>query len=303
MNAPDVLSRRSFLARTLQASAVLASGGARAAPVSAPWPPPVAVFSKLYQELKLDFDRAAELTAAAGLAGIDCPVRAKGEIEPERAEEDMPRYVGALRKHGVGMLLITTAITGADSPHAEGILRTAKKLGIGQYRLGPWRTPKTGTADLGEIKAKLKDLAALNRQIGIAGVVQNHSGAFVGGDLNEMYEIMKDFAPDEIGVAFDLGHALVTHGNDWPKLFGRLAPHVRVAYVKDLKLPKQWLHLGEGELGKTDWFTRVRKLNLRAPISMHVEYDWTGGAEKTFEGMLAVLRSNLRVLNGWLAGA
>lgn len=303
MSTSDVLSRRSFLARSLQASAVLASGRALAAGGDAPWPPPIAVFSKLYQELKLDVDRAAEITAAAGLAGIDCPVRAKGEIEPEKAADEMPRYAEALRKRGVAMMLLTTDLLAAESPHAETVLRAAKRLGIGQYRLGFRRIPKTGGVDLDAIRAELKGLAALNRAIGITGAIQNHSGAYVGGDLTQMHDLVKDLNPDEMGVAFDLGHAIVTHGDDWPRHFERLAPHIRIAYVKDVVPPKQWLALGKGEFEKANWFPRVRKLNLRAPISLHVEYDWAAGAEKTYDRMLAALRADVTTLKGWMAKA
>src|ERR1041385_3439850 len=45
---------------------------------------PVGVFSKVYQELSLSFQETAEVTAEAGLDGIDCPVRPGGQIPPER---------------------------------------------------------------------------------------------------------------------------------------------------------------------------------------------------------------------------
>ena len=90
--------------------------------------PPVAVFSKLYQEVKLTFQQSAEVTAQAGLDGIDCAVRAGGEILPEHAAEEMPRYAEELQKHKVRMLLLTTGITGVSSPHAEDILRRDWRL-------------------------------------------------------------------------------------------------------------------------------------------------------------------------------
>ena len=37
----------------------------------------------------------------------------------------------------------------------------------------------------------------------------------VGGDLNELYDLVKDFDPNQIGVAFDLGHAIIVHGDEW----------------------------------------------------------------------------------------
>jgi len=69
MSTSDALTRRSFLARTSQASAALAAGGAATARAATPWPPPIVVFSKLYQELQLGYDRAAEITAAVCSGG------------------------------------------------------------------------------------------------------------------------------------------------------------------------------------------------------------------------------------------
>ncbi|MBM3888041.1 MAG: sugar phosphate isomerase/epimerase [Verrucomicrobia bacterium] len=310
-NKPS-LSRRDFLARAALATttAALCRGSALSVFGAGTWPPQVAVFSKVYQELKLDFDQAAELTAQAGLDGVDCPVRPKGEIEPERAAEDMPRYAEALRKRNVGMLLLTTGITSVSSPHAEDILRTAKKLGIRIYRLGSALHPPGQPADklVAEVRAQLKELAALNKQLGLAAVIQNHSPSgrrqYAGGDLAELHEIMKGFEPEQIGVAFDLGHALVVHGDEWPAHFERLKPHIRVAYIKDMKRPRQFLAFGEGEFGKSDYFKRLKQLNLASPLSMHIEYEWCPkGQEKTRAALLKVLKDSHRVLRQWLAAA
>ena len=128
--------------------------------------PPVAVFSKVYQELKLTFEQSAEVTAEAGLDGIDCTVRAGGEVLPERAAEDMARYAEALRKNKVRMLLLTTGITGVSSPYAETILRTAKNLGVSYYRLGYWshQARISSEALVRTIRAQLKDLARVGAQ-------------------------------------------------------------------------------------------------------------------------------------------
>lgn len=312
MNNRHLLSRRDFLTRAALSgvAAALWHRDASAASSGGKFSPPIPVFSKLYQELKLDFDQAAELTAEAGLDGVDCPVRSKGEIEPERAADEMPRYAEALRKRKLDMLLITTGINSVSSPHAETVLRTAKKLGIRYYRLGFSTNTKQKLAgtSLPEIKAQLRELAALNKQLGLTGVIQNHSpsgrSTYVGGDLNEMYEIVKDFNPDEIGVAFDLCHALIVHGDDWTARFDQLKPHIKVAYVKDVKRPRQLTPFGEGEFSKTDYFKRLKQMNLTAPLSMHIEYEWhPKGQATTREAMLKMLQQNLRVLKGWLAEA
>jgi len=299
MNRRPAVTRRDFLA----ASAAAALGPAAIFGAGGPTPP-LAVFSKVYQELKLDFDAAAELTAEAGFEGIDCPVRPQGEIPPERAADDMPRYAEALRRRKADLLLLATGIVGVDSPHAESLLRTAKKLGIRHYRLGNHmiRGGKTAAELIVETRARLKELAALNKEIGIGAIFQNHSpgNQYLGGNLADMAEIMKDFDPDQLGVAFDLGHAIVVHGDEWTGHFERLKPHVKVAYVKDVRRPKSFVAFGEGEFGKTDWFKRLKQMNYAAPFSVHIEYEWAGkGNPKTREGLLKAMKQCAAALRKW----
>ena len=314
MNQPSPISRRHFISSIAKTGAVVGAAGIlasspRGVPAGAEIAlPRIAAFSKVYQELKLDFEQSAAVTADAGLDGIDCAVRAGGEIVPEKAADEMPRYAEALAKRNVRMLLLTTGITGVDSSHARAILETGKKLGIRYYRLGYWThqtSPAAEAKQYGEIHASLKELAALNRELGLCGMLQNHSnpgnkpGGQVGGDLNELYDIVKDFDPDQIGVAFDLGHALVTHGDDWHKHFERLKDHIRVFYVKDVRRPAQWVPFGEGEFGRTDFFSLVKKMNYRAPLSLHIEYAWAPKGNKTRTGLVETLKTNRRVLGQW----
>src|ERR1035437_1052998 len=206
------LSRREFIAKTLAASSTAALCGPSALPILAEEksPSPIVVFSKVYQTLKLNFDDAAAVTAEAGLDGIDCPVRPGGEILPEQVIAQLPQYAAALRKRGLQLALLSTAITGVASPSTEDILRTAKKLGVQFYRLGFIMRENSASAgkQISEVRARLKDQAALNKQIGIGALIQNHSPAgrsYLGGDLSEMLELVKDFDPEQIGVAFDIG--------------------------------------------------------------------------------------------------
>ena len=312
MNSRAILSRRDFLARTALASSVIAvSSGALAGLAAEKFSPPFTVFSKIYQEVKLDFDQAAELTAEAGLDGIDCPVRPGGEIVPERAVDDMPRYAEALRKRKTDLLLLTTAILSPATPHAEDILRTAKKLGVRYYRLGPVQVPREAPAEkqIADLRAGLKDLEALNKELGLTALFQNHSpggkNRTLGGDLQELHEIVKDFAPDQIGVAFDLGHALIVHGDDWLPHFEKLKRHLKVAYVKDAKKGgRGFTHFGEGDFKDTDWFTRLKAMGYTAPFSIHIEFDWSDkGRDKTRAALLKALKASVGALRQWVAKA
>jgi len=306
------MDRRQFLARSALMAAALGPLGADLPALGAEssWPPALTVFSKLYQEINLDFEQAAAVTAAAGLAGIDCPVRPKGEIEPEHAADEMPRYAEALKKHQVGILLITTGITGVDFPHTETVLRTAKKLGIRYYRLGQYR-PEKGqkmSALVPEVRARFKDLAALNRQLGLTGIFQNHSATgnngYLGGDLTDMEALMKGFSPDEIAVAFDLGHAIVTHKDGWKAHFAKLKSHLGIAYIKDVDRVKRFVAFGDGEFGQTDYFRQLKALGYRRPFSLHIEYEWVEkGKPKTREAMVEMLKKSRQAVLKWCAAA
>src|SRR6516162_9208215 len=91
-------SRRQFLQQTCMASAGIGicAANVQSALAGQASGSPIVVFSKVYQELKLSFDDAAAVTAEAGLDGVDCPVRPGGEILPEHAAEELPRYVETL---------------------------------------------------------------------------------------------------------------------------------------------------------------------------------------------------------------
>ncbi|HKD37816.1 MAG TPA: TIM barrel protein [Pirellulales bacterium] len=338
----EIVSRRTFVSTVVGAACAGAAGGLAAKcgwaadPPAAPIPP-VAVFSKLYQELKLDFEQSAAVTAEAGLDGIDCAVRAAGEIEPARAADDMPRYAEALGKHGVKMLLLTTGILGVDSPNCREILTTSKKLGIRYYRLGFWPKPADASSGkfLAEIKARLKELAPLNRELGVCALFENHSApgtkvggeqpdaaarkpspnqpeasagkppaagkssGMAGGDLGELYEIVKDFDPDQIAVAFDLGHAMIMHGDEWHVHFERLKAHVKVAYIKDVGRTSRFVPFGQGEFAKSDFFTLLKRMKYSAPISMHIEYAWAPEGKKARAAMVEMLNNSRRQLGDW----
>lgn len=303
-------TRREFLTQTLTGSAALCLGAARLPAAEKTAAPSIVVFSKVYQELKLGFSDAAALTAEAGLQGVDAPVREGGEVLPERVTEDLPRYVDELRKHGLSMPLLTTGIIGADSPHAEELLRTAKKLGARWYRLGfVYRDAKVAAEkQIAELRPRLKELAALNKEIGLGALFQNHSPAgksvYLGGDLSEMRQLVEGFDPKQLGVAFDIGHALAVHGAGWRDHFQALRDHFQIAYVKDVTRDRKWVALGSGQIESSGYFHLLKELHYSAPFSLHIEYDWEKSPDvKSRSSLLKVLQENSAVLRNWCANA
>ena len=185
------------------------------------------------------------------------------------------------------------------------------KTGARCYRLGYWmHEPTVPAAKLeAEVIARLKDLAPMNRELGACAVIQNHSSwrgpgrAPAGADLTELHRLVKDFDPQQIGVAFDLGHALVAHGDAWREHYERLKPHIRTVYVKDVRRPANFCAFGQGEFAGTGFFSMLAKTGYRAPMSLHIEYPWAPEGKKTRPALVAVLKESRRLLGQWWKGA
>jgi sugar phosphate isomerase/epimerase len=304
MNHPS-LTRRQFITRTALATAAVSAAPdlVRAEP-SADARFKIIAFSKPFANLNPE--QTADLVAEVGWDGIECPVRAKaGQIAPERVEEDLPKMVEALKKRGKEVTIVTTEITKID-PLAEKVLRTTARLGIKKYRLGfeKYTATKPVPETLREVGAALKDLAALNHELGLQGGWQNHSGAdMVGAPLWDLWTMIKDLNPRDIGVCFDIGHATLEGGLSWPIQARLMEPFYVAVFLKDFRWEKTakgwepiWCNFGEGTVHQ-GFLTHLKQSAFPGPLCQHHEYKTLGtGAE-----MIANMKKDLAKLREWLA--
>ena len=297
--SPSPLSRRRFL--QLTGSGLLATS--LRAEAESPWP--VITFSKPFQSAT--FERTAEIASEVGWQGIELPLRVKGQIEPERVADDLPKLVDALKARGLQVGLITTDIVATNTPHAEKVLRTAKALGITRYRLGfiKYKDGQSPSAQLDGLKLQMRDLAAMNRELGVQGGLQNHSGAaYVGCAVWDIFELVRDLKPAELGICFDIGHATLEGGTSWPIEARLMEPHLVCVYVKDFAWERgangfvsKWGPLGGGMV-RREFFTWLKGSTYRGPISQHVEY-----IEGDTPENLAQMKRDYAVLREWLRTA
>ena len=295
------ISRRAFLQGS---AAALAATSAFGQDSPAVWK--VGGFTKVLQDLS--YEKTAETAVEIGWDGIECPVRAKGHVLPERVEEDLPRMMEALKAKNLENLVLATDIKGADEPLTAKVLRAAVKAGVRLYRLGGLKyapgvpIPK----QLAEFRARLVDLAALNKELGVTGLYQNHSGnGYVGAAIWDIYELVKDFDPKQIGVHFDIGHATAEQGLSWPTAFRLVQDRVGAVIVKDF----YWKH-APGEGGKAQWcgigkgsvnpkfFDLLRASGFRGPITMQFEYPLEGAND--LDAKIRAMKEDNRVLRGWI---
>ncbi|MBP7143232.1 MAG: sugar phosphate isomerase/epimerase [Opitutaceae bacterium] len=303
------MSRRRFLLESSLAVSALglaakgASAPARASgdPAAARWP--IAVFSKAFQHL--DAERTAELVASVGFNGIECPVRPKGQIEPEKAPDLLPVFVDALRRRGCDMFVATTDITRIDQKYADTTLRALSKQGVRRIRLGYYKydLSRSPADQLADVSAQLKDIAAACSELGIQAGYQNHSGRnYVGAPIWDIYSAIRNLDPRHIGFCFDICHATIEGGLDWRIQAKLVEPHLTAVYLKDFiwtKTDMGWIpqqcQLGKGTVDRT-FLTTLKESSYRGPLCQHHEYRWKDDAE-----LIAMMREDLGVLKQWLA--
>jgi L-ribulose-5-phosphate 3-epimerase len=247
---------------------------------------PIHVFTKCLQFL--DYDQMAAVVAQNGFDGADLTVRPKGQVLPENVERDLPKVLKALQKAGIGTNMITTGINNADDPFTRPILKTMADLGIRYYRMGyiKYDHSKTMPVNLDHHKSTFGKLEKLNKEFGVTGNYQNHSGADVGATVWDLYHILKDSDPEFIGVQYDIRHATAEGGFSWPLGLKLLGPWIRTTDIKDFiwyeNEKGEWklknVPLGEGMVDFKKYIELYKSMDIGAPVSIHYEYD-LGGAE------------------------
>lgn len=261
----------------------------------------ICAFVKFLQ--KLDYEQLADAMAAAGYDGIEVTAREKeGYIQPAAAADELPKLQEALAKRKLEITILTTDILRADQPHARKLLQTAADLKIPRYRLGFYRydLKQPILKQLAELQPVIQEIAAMNRELGIAGIYQNHCGAdFFSATLWDLHSLIKDIPLAEIGCIFDIRHAAVEAGEAWPQLYNLMEPHISAVSVKDYVWDgqkSQHAPLGKGRVDPK-FFRLMEESDFDGPISVHVEYLPQASVEEN----LQALKTDLQTLKTMLS--
>jgi len=226
----------------------------------------------------LSYDEIASLGAEMGMNGVESPIRPGGHIEPGKVAEELPKFIEALKKQGLEMTLMTSGINEVSAEqNTEVVLRTAAKLGVKRFRMLYYKydLKKPIWDQLQAFKPKLHDLIQLCQEIGIQPLFQNHSGKdYVGAPIWDVYSLMRDYTPKQFSFCYDIYHATVEGGSQWPLSAALTADHWGAVYFKDF----QWqgrkaegCPLGQGQVSQ-DFAKLLSQHQYAGPISLHVEY-------------------------------
>jgi hypothetical protein len=297
-------NRRTFLHQaSLFAGSLALAPSVKAASKSAN---PICFFTKHLQGLS--YDDIASLGAEMGVNGVESPIRPKGHIEPEQIEVELPKYVEALKKQGLELTILTSGINEVSKEQrTEAVLRTAAQLGVKRFRMLYYKydLKKPIWEQVQELRPRIKDLVQLCQEIGIQPLVQNHSGKdYVAAPIWDIYTIMREYTPAQLSFCYDIYHATVEGGSQWPLSAALTADHWGAIYFKDFKWEgrkAEGCPLGQGQVSP-DFVKLVKERGFAGPISLHVEY--LKGDPKS-SAVLKEFREahvrDLKVLKEWLA--
>ncbi len=284
------MKRRDFAKTMAVAGAGLAAGSVNpsllAKPAGSSDRLEVHIFSKHLQFL--NYKDSAEAAAEMGFDGLDLAVRPKGHVLPERAGEDLPKAVEAIKAAGLKPAMFVSRVTSADDAIGMKSLEVAAKLGFKYYRYGYFQfdEKKGYRENLTDSRTELEMLAKVNKRLGLHGAYQNHAGRNVGSYVTDLAWMLEGMDPRWTGVQYDIRHATVEGGTAWPRGLQFLKDHIRTMPIKDFiwaKTEKGWalknVPLGQGMVDFDRFFKELRAYGLKPLASLHTEYD-LGGAEK-----------------------
>ncbi len=248
----------------------------------------------------MDWARMAQSVKKLGFGGVDLTVRPGGHVLPERAAEDLPKAVAAIRVEGLTVPMITTALTTANDPTAKPILATAGKLSIPYFKPGYYKYDFADVrSELVRAMSDFRALTELSKQRGVQCGFHNHEG-YIGAQLWDVAQTIDALDQKWVGYYFDIRHAVAEGGGaGWKIALNLVAPRIKMIAVKDSyweKTSRGWRQincpLGEGMVDWKTYFKTLRQANFHGPISLHLEYDIPGrtDAEKEENTLVAAAR-------------
>jgi sugar phosphate isomerase/epimerase len=242
-------------------------------------------FTKSFQDWKLD--RVSREFKELGLDGLDLTVRKGGHIEPADVDQALPAAVNTAHEQGLKIALLTTDITDADAS-AEKVLAAAAKLGIERIKLGYYRYAPFGTLarQMDDVRRRLAEVAKLGRKHSVRPCVHIHSGADIPSHGTMLYQLIRDFSPEEIGAYVDPMHMTIEGGaSGWQQGLDLLAPWISLVAIKNCAWEKthrdpvgqqRWqtrvVPLAEGVAPLPDFLAILKKIGYDGTYSLHSEY-------------------------------
>lgn len=286
----DSINRRRFVRDSVASAAVATSAHllARQSVAAEGEPeksPAVGAFTKSFQDRPIP--EVCRIFQEMGLDGLDLTVRSGGHIEPKDVTTQLPAAAKAAREAETRILFLTTGITDANA-EAERLLAAAAEVGVDRIKLGYYRYTTFGmlSRELKQVRQRIAGVIKLAARYNVLPCVHVHSGNFIPSHGTQLYQLIEDFTPEEVGAYVDPLHMALEGGRDgWRQGLDLLAPWIALCSVKNF----DWAKGKRDKRGQLQWKTRtvppadgicplpqfvaaLKTLGFNGPYSLHSEY-------------------------------
>lgn len=140
----------------------------------------------------------ARFVSDIGFDGIELPVRAGFQVEPETAQKSLPEFAKQLGEQGVKIYSVAAstdeAVFAACAEAGVPLIRIMVNIDQDGYKATEERT-----------KRMLEELVPLCEKYGVKVGVQQHYGKFII-DSNGIMRLMDNLSPGHVGVVWDAAH-------------------------------------------------------------------------------------------------
>jgi sugar phosphate isomerase/epimerase len=197
-----------------------------------------AVFTKPWPGL-----RAPELgrkIAAMGFDGVELPVRTGFQVEPDRAEQELPLFVRQLADEGLSTVSVAGDLTernfSACAAAEVPMIRIMAPIS-GGYRVSvaSWRE-------------ELERMLPFCRRYGVRIGVQQHYGRYVSNSSG-LRALLEGFSPREVCAVWDAGHSALA-GEDADLGIDQVLPQLGMVNLKNAYYRRR-----SGDDGEPVWKT------------------------------------------------
>lgn len=236
----------------------------------------------------LPIEQAARGAKEAGFDGLDLTLRAGGHVLPANAEMGLAEARRLAESVGMSIPMVSTDVTGVDSPHAEAVFAAAAHYGARHVKLGYWPYEPFGklAEQIDAARKRLAGVIELGKRYHVKPCVHPHSGRFVAAGGQQLYLVLKDFSPDEVGAYVDPMHMTIEGSLDgWEMGLDLVSPWIALVGVKNFRwLPGerdrfgqlryrwQYVPLADGQAPLPEFVARLKQLGYDGIVSLHSEY-------------------------------
>jgi L-ribulose-5-phosphate 3-epimerase len=281
------VSRRTFLqassAVAWAAERALSAGSSTSDYVPGPFRGTLCLFSKPVPQLT--WKELAQSVKHAGFGGIDLTVRGGGHVMPQRAVEDLPKAVEAIRAEGLEVPMLTTELVHGDDPTAAPIFRTAARLAIPFIKPGYYHYKFVDVRkEAAEAGSQFRGLAKVAERYGVQLGFHNHAG-YIGGQTWDIAPVIDTLNAKTVGYYYDLENATAEGAlQGWRIAANLVMPRMKMMAVKDLYWKRsaagEWQEtmcpLGEGMCKYKEFLRMAARGGFHGPITLHIEYEIPG---------------------------